>query len=343
MSNFYSSKELSVGVAIDESAVGTPQTTNNYTIIEADSVAFPTFNDLVVERRGGSGSGTLIASSDVFHYTPGAMIEVSISGYMTDELFPVLTANALGKAYSGNVLSIANNDKANTTFEHGDTSPLANKTLSFAFNGIGGSGFDDCVVVPGCVITSLELTADPNEDGGRMKFSLTAMSRTPLTQGTTFSETLETYGSYSTSYTFLGDFKNHTKVNNATAILKSFAMTVENPVVFSGNGGSGGTGAPQTYIRSIPEMVVTLNPVVKYDTNFDALWELSRNQGTAIATPAFQMSDHATYSHADATRSIYIADASAQEVSWDEGDYLGLNINMKVRGDADPSIYLKYS
>ncbi len=341
MSNFYSSKELTVGVGLDASTVGAPFA-GTFTQIEAESVAFPTFNDLLVERRGGSASGTLIASSDVFHYTPGSMIEVSISGYMTDELFPILTANAFGQAYSSNVLSIANAVVANKTFEHGATSANEN-TLSFAFNGIGGTGFDDCVVVPGCVITNLELTADPNEDGGRMKFSLTAMSRTPLTQGSTFSTTASTMGAYSTNYTFLGDFSDHTKVNNATAILKSFAMTVENPVVFSGNGGSGGTGAPQTYIRSIPEMVVTLNPVVKYDTNFDALWELSRNQGTAIATPAFEMSDHATYSHADATRSIYIADASAQEVSWDEGDYLGLNINMKVRGDADPSIYLKYS
>ena len=55
------------------------------------------------------------------------------------------------------------------------------------------------------------------------------------------------------------------------------------------------------------------------------------------------MSDNGTYNHADATRSIYIADASVQELSWDEGDFLGLNVNMKVRGDADPSIYFKYA
>jgi len=341
MSNFYSSKEITVGVGLDASTVGSPFA-GTFTHIEADSVAFPTFNDLLVERRGGSASGTLIASSDVFHYTPGAMIEVAISGYMTDELFPVLTANAFGEAYSSSVISIANADTSHTTFEHGASSANEN-TLSFAFNGIGGSGFDDCVVIPGCVITSLELTADPNEDGGRMKFSLTATSRTPLAQGSTFSTTASTMGSHSTNYTFLGDFSDHTKVNGQTAILKSFAMTVENPVVFSGNGGSGGTGAPQTYIRSVPEMVVTLNPIIKYDTNFDALWELSRNQGTSLTTPAFEMSDHATYNNASATRSIYIADASVQELSWDEGDYLGLNVNMKVRGDADPSIYLKYS
>ncbi len=312
MSNFYSSKELTVGVGLDASTVGSPFA-GSFTQIEADSVAFPTFN-----------------------------VEVSISGYMTDELFPILTANAFGKAYSSNVLSIANADVANTTFEHGATS-ANEKTLSFAFNGIGGTGFDDCVVVPGCVITSLELTADPNEDGGRMKFSLTATSRTPLTQGSTFTTSASSMSAYSTAYTFLGDFSDHTKVNNQTAILKSFAMTIENPVVFSGNGGSGGTGAPQTYIRSIPELNVTLNPIVKYDANFDDLWELSRNQGTSIATPAFEMSDNGTYNHADATRSIYIADASVQELSWDEGDFLGLNVNMKVRGDADPSIYFKYA
>jgi hypothetical protein len=148
-------------------------------------------------------------------------------------------------------------------------------------------------------------------------------------------------GAYSTNYTFLGDFSDHTKVNNATAILKSFAMTIENPVVFSGNGGSGGTGAPQTYIRSIPEMIVTVNPVIKYDTNFDTLWELSRNQGTSLASPAFEMADNSTYSSGN--RAIRITDASVQELSFDEGDFLGLNVNMKARGDADPSIYFKYA
>tara|TARA_R110000744_G_scaffold379858_1_gene498964 strand:+ start:615 stop:1637 length:1023 start_codon:yes stop_codon:yes gene_type:complete len=339
MSNFFSSKELTVGVGLDATTVGT-KFAGTFTQIESEGVSFPTFDDMVVERRGGAGSGIMTASTDIFKYNLGSAIEVSVSGYMTDELFPILTSNALGTAYSNNVLTIANAVVANTKFEHGATSALQN-TLSFAFNGVGGTGFEDCVVVAGCVITSLELTADPNEDGGRMKFSLTATSRTPLVGDATYSATASTMSAYSTAYTFLGDFDNHIKVHNADAILKSFAMTIENPVVYAGTGGSGVDGAPQTYIRSVPEMSVMLNPVIKYDTAFDGLWDLSRSS-TSLTSPAFSMSDHATYDHADATRTILATDATIEELAWDEGDYLGLSVSMKVRGDADPSLYFKY-
>ena len=117
-------------------------------------------------------------------------------------------------------------------------------------------------------------------------------------------------------------------------------MTIDNPVVFGGFGGNGGTGAPQTYVRSVPEMAITINPVIKYDTNFDGLWELTR-QTTSLTTPAFAMADNSTYTSGN--RAIYASDATVTGLSWDEGDYLGLAIEMKVRGDADPSIYFKFA
>lgn len=339
--NFYSSKELAVGVGLDASNIGTAFA-GTFTSIEVDSVSFPSFNDLRIERRSGAASGIMTASSDLFYYDKGSVIELSISGYLTDDLFQVLTANAIGTAYSSNVISIANAVTTNASFQHGATS-ATDKTLTFAFNGVGGSGFDDCVAIPGCVITSLNINGDPNEDGGRMKFDLTAQSRTPIAKGSTFTATAYTMSAFDTDYTFLGDFKNHCKIHNVDALLKSFSMSIENPVQFGGFGGSGSSadGAPQTYIRCIPELSVMINPVVKYDTNFDTLWELSR-ESTSLTSPAFSMSDHATYNDASATRTIYAADATVEELSWDEGDYLGLNINMKVRGDADPSLYVKY-
>ena len=336
--SFFSSKELAVGVGLDASNVGTAFA-GTFTAIEADSVAFPTFNDLRVDRRGGSASGIMTATSDLFIHTPGSMIEVSISGLLTDDLYHLLVSNALGTVFSTNVLSIANAVTSNVTFEHNDSSVM-NKTLTFAFNGVGGGALDDCVAIPGCVITSLTLSGDPNEDGGRMKFDLTAQSRTPMTAGSTFGVADNTMSSFSSAYVFLGDFSDHVKVHNADALLKSFSMTIDNPVVFGGFGGNGGTGAPQTYVRSVPEMAITINPVVKYDTNFDGLWELTR-QTTSLTTPAFSMADNSTYTAGN--RAIYASDATVTGLSWDEGDYLGLAIEMKVRGDADPSIYFKFA
>ena len=61
----------------------------------------------------------------------------------------------------------------------------------------------------------------------------------------------------------------------------------------------------------------------------------------SLTSPAFEMADNSTYSSGN--RAIRITDASVQELSWDEGDFLGINVSMKARGDADPSIYFKYA
>lgn len=343
--SFFSSKELQVGVGLDASNVGTVFA-GSFTAIESEGVSPPTFNDIRVERRGGASSGIMTATTDLFHYGTGATIEGTVSGYLTDELVDILLPNALGVAEASNVYTVDGTSTSNVTFEHGDASAL-NKTLSFAYNGVSASGFDDSVVIAGCVITSLTLTADPAEDGGRMRFEANWISRTPKSIASTFSATGSTMGAYSTSYVFLNDYSDHVKIANANVLLKSFSMTIDNPVVFGGFGGSGVDGAPQTYIRSVPEMAITVNPVVKYDTNVDNLWENMRGsadgtQSETLTTPAFQMSDNATYNDAGANRSIRIADGTVNELSWDEGDYLGLSVTIKARGDASESFYLKH-
>ena len=340
-SSFFSSKELSVGVGIDNAAVGTAAT--SYTYIEAESVTPPTFNDVKIERRGGSGSGIMTATTDMFHWGKGATIEGSVSGLLTDALVPLLMSNVLGTAVSSNSWTVNGTSTSNVTFEHADSSPLSNKTLTFAYNGVGSST-DDCVKVPGCVITSLTLSADPNEDGGRMKFDASWVSRTPIAIGSTYASTATSFTAYRETYVYLGDYGYNTKVDNADVLLKSFAMTIENPIVFGGFGGNATEGAPQTYVRSVPEMAITVNPVLKYDANCAQLWEDARGsddgvQAETLTSPAFEMTSAAS----DANRTISITDGTVTEVSWDEGDYLGLNVAIKARGDNATSFYLKHT
>jgi hypothetical protein len=340
--SFYSSKELQVGVGLDASTVGAAFA-GSFTAIESDGVTPPTFNDVKLERRGGASSGVMTATTDLFHYGKGSTIEGSVSGYLTDELLNILIPNATGIAEATDVYTVDGTSTSNVNFEHGDASAL-NKTLTFAYNGVGG--VDDCVAVSGCVITSLTLSGDPNEDGGRMKFDASWISRTPKTINSTFTSTAFTMAAYSTAYVFLSDYSNHVKVANADVLLKSFSLTIDNPVIFGGFGGGGTDGAPQTYIRSVPEMSITANPVVKYDTNVDALWEYARGsadgvQAETMTSPAFQMADNATYTAGN--RAIQIADATVTEIGWDEGDYLGLNITLKARGDTTTSFYLKHA
>ena len=340
--SFFSPKELQIGIGLDASNVGTVFA-GTFTAIETDSVAMPTFNDIKIERRSGAGSGIMTATTDMFHYGKGASIEGSVSGYLTDELVDILLPNALGTAESGNTYTIDGTTNANTTFEHNDTSALT-KTVTFAYKKAGG--LDDSLKVAGCIITSLTLSADPNDDGGRMKFELSYISRTPKAISTTFDTSAATIGAYSSNYVFLTDYSDHCKIDNQDVLLKSFSMTIENPVVFGGFGGNGTDGAPQTYIRSIPEMSVTVNPVVKYDTNVDQLWEDLRGSGDGtqaetLASPAFQMADNATYSSGN--RAIRVTDGTVTECAWDEGDYLGLSVTIKARGDSSVSFYVKHA
>ena len=195
--SFFNAKELVVGVGLDASNVGSAFA-GTFTAIESDSVAMPTFNDIKMERRGGAGSGIMSASTDMFHYGKGATIEGSISGFLTDELMAILMPAATGVAVSSGDYVVDGTSTSNVTFEHNGTSAL-NKTLTFCYN---ATSLDDSLVVAGCVITSLTITGDPNEDGGRMKFDATWMSRTPIAIGSTFNTSDATIGAFSTNYVF---------------------------------------------------------------------------------------------------------------------------------------------
>ena len=338
--NFFNSKELQVAFKLDSSNVGTAASgASGWTLVETESVSFPTFNDLVHERRSGAGSGIFTEEADFFKYTPGALIECSVSGLLTNEIFQLLMPLVTGTVFTSNVISL-DNTTSNVKFEH-NASIAANLTFSIAFNGAVGN---DCIVIPGCVATSLTISGDPNEDGGRMTFDLTAQSRTPVAAGA-FTTAVAASDSLSANYTFLGDFSNHSYLMNCEVLLKSFSMTIDNPVSFAGYGGNGTDGAPQSYIRSIPEMAITLNPVVKYDTNIDGLWDILRASGASasLAEPAFQISDHATYDDAGATRSIRATNCRLESLGWGEGDYLGLNVGLKLVGGTSPDFYIKYS
>jgi len=339
--NFFSSKELEVGVAEDSSNVGTAA--SSFTAIESESVTPPTFNDIKIERRGGSGSGTMTATTDMFHWGKGATIEGSVSGILTNELMVILMKNITGIDHA-TIWSFDGTTTTNVNFQH-NASADASRTLTFAYNGAASGSLDDCVKIPGCVITSLTITGDPNEDGGRMKFDASWISRTAVAIGATFS-TEHSIGVFSENYVYIGEYNDHTKVGGEDVLLKSYSIAIENPVVFGGFGGDASVGSPQTYVRSVPEFSVVVNPVVKYDTNVDPLWEKLRGsddgvQAQTLGEPAFEMANHGTYS--TGTRAVRITDGTITELAWDEGDYLGLSVTIKARGDDAVSFYTKHA
>ena len=333
---FWSSNELEVGVAVDSSNVGTAA--SSFTAIETESVTFPTLGDYRVERRGGATSGRFVSEGDLFVYEPGSIHEISVSGFMTEELQLLLMPNVTGVAMTGDpdTITIAKETTApeNLTFVQHATA-ANHLTVSFAFNGVGESGFNDSIILPGCVITSLTLSWDANEDGGRLKFDLTAQTRVPTASYTTAA----TIGAYSTNYCYGTSYNSAWKLFDVECFYKSWALTIDNPVSFLGGSDSNATsvaGEPQTYVRSIPEMGITFASVVKYDTDLDTLWADSRNTGS----DATNDSTNAVFiDSSDNSKQIHIEKASIEEIGWDEGDFLGLSTTLKARNSSGTNIF----
>ena len=340
--SFFTGKELQVGVAIDATNVGTAA--SSFTAIEADSISFPSFGDYAEEGRGGAQSGRFIHEDDLFKHEAGSIHEVSCSGFLTTELQALLMPNATGIAFVGDpdaitiVKEAAVTGGVNATFGHHD-SAAANLTLSFAFNGVGESGFTDSVILAGCVITSLTLSWDANDDGGRIKFALTASTRT---KSTAFAAQA-TIGAYSTNYCYGTQFDTEWKLMDVECFFKSWSLTVENPVSFLGGSDAVTTGAiagePQTYVRSVPEMAITFSSVVKYDISLDGLWAISRGTGAA-ATNASTNAVFLTDAASDYI--IHMEKCSIEEIGWDEGDFLGLSTTLKARNNGGTNIF-KYA
>tara|TARA_B100000519_G_C14258494_1_gene446286 strand:- start:3437 stop:4462 length:1026 start_codon:yes stop_codon:yes gene_type:complete len=324
--SFFQSSELQMGVGIDNTNVGTASSAIK--AIETESVSLPTFNDYKLERRGGASSGVLTEPADLFIHKPGGIIEFSANGFMTDELQTILLPNALGTAYSTNTITVAkDNYKTNTTFHQHDTAG-ADKTLTFAFNSLG-LGSNDCITVPGCVITSLTLNWDANDDAGRIKFDLTAQSRVPADFAAS-----ATIAAYDTDYCYGTAYNDNWQLAGVDAFFKSWSLAIENPVTYMGGSDSAATivdGEPQTYIRSIPNLGITFQSVVKYDATLDHLWNKMRTSGASgTVSPGFLLQE----STGTPTHLISAEDCSIEEMSYDEGDFLGLNTTMKVRDGA---------
>ena len=332
---FFTPKELQIGVAIDSSTVGTAA--SSFTAMEVESVSLPTLNDFMEERRGGATSGTFVSEADLFKYEEGSVHEVSASGFMTDELQAILMPNAFGQGFVGDpdaiALTVANN-QVNKTFAHNESAG-ADKTLSFAINGVGDSGFNDCIILAGCVITSLTLNWDANEDGGRIKFDLTAQTRTK----TSSYSTAASIGAYSLNYCYGTKYNSTWKLMDADVFYKTWSLAIENPVSFLGSSGSAATslvdGEPQTYIRSVPEMNISFSSVVKYDTNLDSLWTTARGTGTS----ATNSSTNGVLITDDSNNFIInIEKCSIEEIAFDEGDFLGLSTTLKARSSSGTNI-----
>jgi len=331
----FSPKEWTLGIK-EEETVGTAVT--SYDGIEIESISFPSINDglRVTEKRSGS-TGPVLNTNDLVYAEAGGIHEISVSGVLNKTLLPVLVENATGIETSTNNV-IVNHNYAPAHFLHGAESSGAHNTVAFCIEGPAG-GPNDSYTLKGCVITSLTFNAESATEGGRIKFDLTAQTRTPMTT-TAVAQSVNTIAAPAETYLTLGHGTAATRVFAKECILDSLGFTIENPVTFLGNGAI--TGAPEAYQRSYPEMNITANCSVKYDANSATFVNDWRTQGIATKTDTgvvddgvagFYFANDATW--ADATTFGIKMDnvMIAEQPTLNEGDYMKVDCVLKAVND----------
>ena len=316
-------KEFSVFIA-EETTVGTVASGSAFKGIEVEAISMPTFNDLrVMEQRAGS-DGRVLNSDDLLQHEEGAVHEISISGVLTTDNATIILENALGAEHSSNFITLASGYE-HSAFADAATSSGAHNTVSILIQ--GHSSVASTYKMAGCVITSLTLNANSQENGGRFTFDMTAQTRSTVSSSPAARES--SVVDYTTNFIYLADFSETKQVMDEDVILDSFALTIENPVGFLGNKLSGSfEGVPERYIRGVPNLNITADCVVKFDSNVNDFFNLSRSL-TVSSTNALFLSNNSTFGSGTAF-GINIPKGIIEEVSYDEGDYLKLNTKVKM-------------
>tara|TARA_R100000353_G_scaffold155090_1_gene113880 strand:+ start:6831 stop:7874 length:1044 start_codon:yes stop_codon:yes gene_type:complete len=322
-------KEYQVLVA-EETTVGTANGTgSDYVAIETESISMPTFNDLrVIEQRSGT-TGRVVNQNDLLSHEEGAVHEFSVSGVWTNDLAKILLENALGVEVSSNFITLASGYE-HAAFGEGDTSSGAHNTICFHINGLADadtSATGNSYSIPGCVITSLKLSANSQENGGRINFELTAQTRQTISLAGAAKVT--GFTDFTTNYKYLSTFTEVKKVAGADCILDSWELSIENPVAFLGNKTkSGFEGTPEKYLRGIPNLDITSACVVKYDDNTDQFFQ-SAKELTPVTSNGLFLSNNGTFASAD-DLGFDMTACVITECAFDEGDYLKLSLTLKM-------------
>mgnify|MGYP000551271966 CR=1 FL=1 len=329
----FSPKEWRIGIK-EEVTVGTAP--SSFLGIEFDSMSFPTINDLrILEKRSGS-TGRVLNEDDLFYLEAGSVHEFSMSGILTTALLGTLVENAVGVAQGDNGdvsrdVSVATGH-APVSFVHGLTGSGSHNTVAFQINGT--SSPNASYTLEGCIITSLTLSANASEEGGRFKFDLTAQTRSPFTSSASSQGTI---AAYTENFLYLSDFTQDKTVYAQSVILDTFGLTVENPVIFQGNKTSGGNaGLPEGYQRAIPEFKALANCSVKFDENTNDFINSWRSQ--SVATPkGLYLANHTNWTSAT-TFGIKMDNVIfSEQPSYDEGDYMKVNCVLQSVDDESDS------
>ncbi len=179
-SSTYSGREFKVYIGSDNGVGTLNASTNGQHMyrLDIEGITLPTFSpNQEFEMR--SGTGRVAEFGSMFSSSKGVTTEFSLSGRVTLQDLPILMENVLaqeGDSGAGNNKFEILTGYSPSTFKHGDSTgnTVFSKTLTVAFIAPTAS---DSYAIPGCVCTSLQLSADMGTASGRYDYSATFSSR----------------------------------------------------------------------------------------------------------------------------------------------------------------------
>lgn len=312
----FSPKEF--GLAIQaESAIGTA-IVNGMTRINVDSVEMPNFNlTQVLEARSGS-SGRLTDADDVFISDKGVKREITFSGICDDTTLPFLLQNATSVAESSDIVTVEDTYSP-PVLETGESSAI-NKSITIAILQPAVTGGNKNIIFPGCTITNFTITGDMGNESGRLRFSATAATGfTP-----SYAQAAPTVAVYGTTFYSLATLSGiKTIAGAADCVVQSFNLNIENPSEYVGQGDS--SGNPESIVRSIPEMIMTMDATVKYDNN-TAGFPDTMKAGTNVAT---LLCDQTTIANSSTKFGIQADNGRITSVAFNEANAMMVDVSTK--------------
>ena len=330
LADTFSGKQFSLYVAEDGSASSAVagvfnDTAADYFRLDIEGVTFPNFNP-TQEFEIRSGSAQLASFADMFVSSTRVVNEFTISGRLDENAKKILLQNALARASESvttkdssagagtNTSILINNDYQATNLALGTTAVGADgfdKSLSFYFLAPTAA---DSYKIPGCVCSSLTISADVNETAGRFNYEATFQSASTPVKGT---QSVSGSTDISTNKVFLTElqkqslsiFKHDGSADDEdiTPVFNNFAITINNPRQFLGMQTVNSVIVPQVISSAKPEIEILFSGTVKYDGNTDNLIEAHRDPGG---------NSYLTFAISD----ILYYDGSSHQSTFDAGD-----------------------
>tara|TARA_R110002012_G_scaffold321852_1_gene551887 strand:+ start:685 stop:1671 length:987 start_codon:yes stop_codon:yes gene_type:complete len=311
VSHGFSPKEWKVAIVSDATNAGATGIGSTMLQLDVDSVSMPSLNpNQVLDVR--TGAGRTFKDEDFFQDNTLKVSEISLSGTMhLDSGHKLLLQNICNDVTTD--IAVAHTfTPASQKYGSSVANAASSLTLvmqpSDVTNQQGMEFF-------GCVVTSFTLSADSTTEGGRYKFSVTLQTGKVPDLASTATPTITAYAN--TTDCFLSSASG-IKVYATEAIMQSFAVTIENPAVFTGFESTG----YQTINRGA-EIAVTAETSVKYDGNTQGLINSFGTQTSHLAGNALTITNNNAYG-------VAMPNAVLTDVSLNEGDIMMLDVAMKA-------------